>query len=198
MKTEIEITPLLSHIEQFVNINFSSDDVNLLDEIITVQKFQKGNILLRENEVSSKSFFIINGLIRLYYNINGAEKTAYFYTENQFVTAFESYTKKKPSSYYFECIEDCTLAIITYDVEQALLKKFPTLEVLSRLILEEELSIYQNIIASFVTLSPEERYINLIENNSKLLNRIPQYHLASYLRVSPESLSRIRKRIFSK
>jgi hypothetical protein len=83
-------------------------------------------------------------------------------------------------------------------VEQALLKKFPTLEVLSRLILEEELSIYQNIIASFVTLSPEERYINLIENNSKLLNRIPQYHLASYLRVSPESLSRIRKRIFSK
>jgi CRP-like cAMP-binding protein len=94
MKTEIEITPLLSHIEQFVNINFSSDDVNLLDEIITVQKFQKGNILLRENEVSSKSFFIINGLIRLYYNINGAEKTAYFYTENQFVTAFESYTKR--------------------------------------------------------------------------------------------------------
>ena len=106
---------------------------------------------------------------------------------NQFITAFESYTKKKPSTYYFECIEDCTLAIISFDIEQELLKKFPKLEVVSRLILEEELSNYQNIVASFITLSPEERYLNLIESKKSLLNRIPQYYLASYLGVSPES-----------
>jgi CRP-like cAMP-binding protein len=198
MKTEIKITPLLSFIEKYVNINFSIDELILLDKIIPVQNYKKGSILLKENEVSTKSFFIIRGLIRLYYNIDGVEKTANFYSENQFVTAFESYTKKKPSSYYFECIEECTLGVINYDIEETLLKSFPKLEVLSRLILEEELSIYQSIVASFVTLSPEERYLNLVRNNDSLLTRIPQYHLASYLGVSPESLSRIRKRIYSK
>ncbi len=198
MKPNIKIAPLLSYIEQYVNIHFSIDELNLLKEIIPVQEYRKGTVLLKENEISTKSFFNIKGLIRLYYNVDGVEKTANFYCENQFITAFESYTKKQPSTYCFECIEDCTLAIISFDVEQDLLKKFPKLEVLSRLILEEELSVYQNIVASFITLSPEERYLNLVESKNTLLNRIPQYHLASYLGVSPESLSRIRKRIFSK
>ena len=90
------------------------------------------------------------------------------------------------------------MAVISFDLEQKLLKEFPKLEILSKLILEEELSLYQNIVATFITLSPQERYLNLIENHSNLLKNIPQFQLATYLGVSPESLSRIRKRIFLK
>ncbi len=198
MKTIPKISPLLNHIEKYIGFNFSNKELDMLISMIPVQQFKKGRILLKEGEISSKSFFNIKGCVRLYYLVDGVEKTAKFYTENQFITAFESYTKKRSSTYYFECIEDCNLAIISYDVEQKLLKIFPKLEILSRLILEEELSVYQNIVATFITLSPQERYLNLIENNNDLLNRIPQYYLASYLGVSPESLSRIRKRIYSK
>ncbi len=191
----MRIAPLLSNIKKYIDIEFSEKELELLIEAIPTKYYEKSSILLKEGEISTKSFFIIKGCVRLYYNVDGVEKTAYFYAENQFVTAFESYTKKTPSTYYFECIEDCTLAILSYDMEQLLFQKFPKLDILSRLILEEELSIYQNIVATFITLSPQERYLNLVKNHTDLLNRIPQYHLASYLGVSPESLSRIRKRI---
>jgi CRP-like cAMP-binding protein len=79
-----------------------------------------------------------------------------------------------------------------------LLEQIPKLELLARLVMEEELSIYQEIIASLITLSPQERYNKLIKKDPKLVQRIPQYYLATYLGITPESLSRIRKRIKEK
>jgi|AVFP01.1.fsa_nt_gi CRP-like cAMP-binding protein len=194
----MDLSPLINHIRNYISLEFSDADLLLLQEYIPIVHYKKGSILLKEGEISKDSYFNFRGCVRMFYNINGVEKTANFYTENKFITVFDSYTQKKPSEVYLECIEDCTLAKISFDSEQELLKKFPKLEVLSRLILEEELSTYQNIVATFVSLSPEERYVNLMENRPELLNRIPQYYLSSYLGVSPESLSRIRKRIFSK
>lgn len=195
MNNQSKLEPLLKYVSSYIELNFSSSELELLDAIIPVKKVKKGTVLLKAGSISSESYFNIKGCLRMYYIVDGVEKTANFYSENQFVTAYESYTKRKASAYYFECIEDCTLAVLSYKVEEQLLKEFPKLEVLSRLILEEELSTYQNIVSKFITLSPQERYLDLANNNSELLQRVPQYYLASYIGVSPESLSRIRKRI---
>jgi len=81
---------------------------------------------------------------------------------------------------------------------EKMLKFSPTLEIIARIAVEDELITSQRMIASFVTKSPEERYIELLENNNILFQRAPQQYIASFLGVSPETLSRIKKRVFEK
>ena len=189
------ITPILYFVKNYVTLDLQEDDIAYINALIPVKEYKKGTVLLKEGDISTLSFFNIKGSVRLYYLIDGKEKTAFFFLENKFITAYESFTKKIPSPYYLECMEDSLLASISYEAEQKLTNKYPQLEILTRLILEEELSMYQNMVSSFITLSPQERYLKLLKNNEALINRVPQYHLASYLGVSAESLSRIRKRI---
>src|SRR5690606_22658979 len=120
------------------------------------------------------------------------------YTDGQGISSFTSASKKVASSYYFECLEESKLAIISIEKEQELYKKYPNFESLSRVGMESQLGEYQDMMAKFITQKPEERYLDLLENRPDLINRVPQYHLASYLGVSAETLSRIRKRIFKK
>ncbi len=145
--------------------------------------------------VSQTSFFNLKGCVRLYYLIDGEEKTTFFYTENKFITSIRSFTQKEPSNHYLECIEDCTLTLIPYDVEKKLLEKFPKLESFARLILEQELGNYQDMLSTYIVSNPEQRYLNLLKNNSQLLQRVPLFQLASYIGVKAESLSRIRNRV---
>ncbi len=79
--------------------------------------------------------------------------------------------------------------------EKQLLTRYPKFEVLSRILLEEELGIYQDILATYITSNPEERYKNLLKLKPSLFQRIPQHQLATYLGITPQSLSRIRNRI---
>lgn len=134
----------------------------------------------------------------MHYLVDGEEKTTFFYIENQFVSSYESFTKQTPAKHSLECTEDCKLVVITQEGAMGLLTHSNKFESLARTIMEEELGIYQSIVASFITLSPEQRYLDLIKNRPDLIQRIPQYQLATYLGVNAESLSRIKKRIAKK
>ena len=94
-----------------------------------------------------------------------------------------------------ECVEDTTCSVTTYAQEEAMYHKFPRFQELCRLTTEIELSEYQDRFATFMISTPEQRYLNLLKNNKQLIQRVPQYQLASYLGITPESLSSIRKRI---
>lgn len=131
----------------------------------------------------------------MHYNVEGQEKTTFFFVENQFVSSYESFTKQKPSTHNLECVEPCELIVISQESAMKLLQFSPSFQELARIMMEDELSIYQSIVASFITLSPEERYLELIRNRPDLIQRIPQYQLATYLGVNAESLSRIKKRV---
>lgn len=165
---------------------------------IRIEKQPKGTILVKEGNLVKDCFFLIKGCVRQYHLIDGIEKTTFFFTEGQGFSSFKSAAKRVPSNHFIECLEDCTLAVISVDKELELYKKYPNFESLSRAGMEEQLGDYQEMMAKFITLKPEERYLDLLENRPDLINRVPQYQLASYLGVSPETLSRIRKRIFSK
>jgi len=178
--------------------SFSGEDVDAAVDLITIQTLKKGEHLLREGEVSAKSYSIVNGCVRQYYLVDGEEKTTFFYTEGQNIFSPNSTLERIPAKYYLSCVEYTTVSVISLENQKEMFRRFPLLESLSRLSLQEELGNYQEMLATYITTSPEERYLNLLKLRPELLNRVPQYQLASYLGVTPESLSRIRKRLLIK
>lgn len=187
------IGALIERLNEFLPLE--EDEVAILEETIPVKNFPKGTILLDRGMVSQEFFFNIQGCVRMYYTVNGEEKTAFFYTENQFISSYQSFVHQLPANHSLECIEPCTVAVISREVAYQLLEQFPKFESLSRMAMEEELVTYQEIVASYIILSPEERYIRLLETQPELVTRVSQRTLAAYIGVTPESLSRIRKRI---
>lgn len=167
-------------------------------ELIPIKNFKKGTHLLREGEVFTNCFGVLKGCVRRYYNIGGEEKTTFFYTEDQSILALTGNNKGAPAKFNLVCVEDCRLSVVNDDVVKELFKMFPPLEEMRTISYEEEIGNYQQMLDDYITSSPEQRYMELLQNRPELLNRVPQYQLASYLGVKPESLSRIRKRIFVK
>lgn len=179
-------------------LTLTEEESKAFKECIPIESFEKGTILLREGQVSRESFFVIQGCVRKYYIINGDERTTAFYIEDESVASLQSYKNKTPANHYFECVEDCRLAVLSYNREQELFKRVPKYESLCRMSMEDDFGAQQESLAKFMTSSPEQRYTTLLESRPDLLQRVPQYHLASYLGVKPESLSRIRKRLAEK
>lgn len=180
------------------DIPLTEEEQTAVNECIDIKEYEKGHILLREGQVSNEGFYIISGCIRSYYLIDGEEKTTTFYTENDSVASFESYAQRTPADHYFECVEDTKCAVMDYYKEEELRKRFPRYNDLCRIETEKNYGKHQKELAKFISSSPEQRYKNLLDNRPELLNRVPQYQLASFLGMKPESLSRIRKRITQK
>ncbi|MEZ5038855.1 MAG: Crp/Fnr family transcriptional regulator [Saprospiraceae bacterium] len=173
-------------------------EIEAILDLVSIKTYKKGTLLLSEGEISTKCYFNFKGGVRQYYLKDGEEKTTCFYLENQSITSNTSTALKIPAKHYLECIEDTTLAVMTHEKEEALYRQFPRLESLCRVEMELRLGQYQEMLANYMITTPEERYLNVLKYQPALLSRVPQYQLASYLGVKPESLSRIRKRILTK
>ncbi|MEL6655920.1 MAG: Crp/Fnr family transcriptional regulator [Bacteroidota bacterium] len=187
------LSPFIEHLRQFVDI--SAADGEQVASLLRVRQYAKGDILLEEGRRSQSFFFLLRGCVRMYYLVDGVEKNTFFYTENQFVSSYESFVRATPAKHYIACLEDCELVVITQENAFQLLSFSPKFEQLSRMIMEEELIIYQQMLSTFITQNAEQRYQQFMDAMPELAQRIPQYHLASYLGVSPETLSRIRARL---
>ncbi|WP_207220011.1 Crp/Fnr family transcriptional regulator [Emticicia agri] len=171
----------------------SADEAKAIADSAVIKKYCKGDFLVREGQYASDTFFVLEGLVRQYNLIDGEEKTTAFFTENQWVLSLG--TADVPSKYYWICEEDCYLLIGNDQKAQNIFDQFPRLESIARKIVENAFIDYQHTINTYLTDSPEQRYIRLLESKPDLIQRIPQYQLASYIGVKPESLSRIRKRM---
>lgn len=176
----------------------TEDEVQLIVENTTVKSFKKGDLLLSEGQIASKCYLILKGCVREYYLVDGLEKSTAFYTEFDPVASFTSQAQQTPSKHFLVCAEDCVLTVGTQDLEREMCERIPRLEALIRQEVEKETGKAHDDLVNYITFSPEERYLNLMKERPDLLNRIPQHQIASYLGVTPESLSRIRKRMLLK
>lgn len=176
-------------------IDLTNDEKKGILEDFPVKTYTKGTNLLKEGQIAKDAFLVIKGCLRKYSIEDGEEKTSAFYTEFQSAVNFDSISNSRPSKYYFTCTEDTTVAILNSEKESTLYKKFPRFAEVCRVEMEKMLGASQEEMSSFINSTPKERYLNVLKNRPDLIQRIPQYQLASYLGVKPETLSRIRKRI---
>jgi len=178
-------------------ISLTDELTNVIVESTVIKSFKKGTILLKEGEISNVSYLVLKGCLRSYLLKDGEEKTLEFYTEEQPVAPI-SYGKGIPSEHYLECIEDSLLTINTPEHETKMFQKYPQFESICRIMTEVLMAKYQESLVTYKLTTPEDRYLNLLQSRPDLIQRVPQYQLASYLGVKPESLSRIRKRLSKK
>lgn len=186
------IEKFINHLHQRLPLN--SEEEELLRQTLTVKRFDKGDFILQEGSISNAFYFNLSGFVRLFYVKNAAEKTAYFYSEGTFISAYESFVKRRPTAFNLQATEATALVEITLEASGKLLHFSPKFDALARMIMEEELITNQKIIAQLLTLSPEERYLQLLHEQPEIFQKVPQHNIASYIGVQPESLSRIKKR----
>lgn len=153
--------------------------------------------LLREGEISNRIYFINEGCLRLWFNDNGRDITFQFFFEYQEVSSFESFYNNEASLFNIETIEASHLITIEKDDYLKMIKRFPELKEYSSELLADRFANYMKLFLSRIKDSPQKRYMELYSQNPQLLERVPHHYVASYLGITPVSLSRIRNRISS-
>lgn len=187
---------LIEYISAYIAL--SETDLDLLKNSVEKRVFEKNEIIFSAGKISDEIYFVENGCVRLFYNVDGTDKTAFFYTESKFICAGESYTFNVPAIENYQAIETTELYVFSKSKVEVLLKDLPTFEIIARVATENELITCQKVIASFISKSAEERYSELLETQGELFLRVPQQYIASFLGVSPETLSRIKARVYKK
>jgi CRP-like cAMP-binding protein len=184
---------LKEYINRFIDIK--DEDWNLLVPSLNERVLVKNELFSKEGRAAREIGFLLEGDMRHYYIFDGEEKTTYFYFENNFVADYISCITGKPAQLNIQALTYCRLLVFPYEDLKSLFQKNHSWERFGRLIAEYLAIGLEERMAGLLMLSPEERYRNLVESHRiKILERIPQQYIASYLGITPVSLSRIRAR----
>ncbi|MBH5319471.1 Crp/Fnr family transcriptional regulator [Paenibacillus sp. GSMTC-2017] len=185
---------LFKYMTAFTSLN-DEEKQAIVDDIL-VEEYKKGMVLLRQGDIPTTCYFVLKGCIRQYsIDEAGKEVTTGFITEEQAVSIYNRHGQNKPSGYTLTCIEDCTLVVGDFNAEEGMFRKHSELETMIRKMVEENLGEIQDEWTAFIASTPTERYKSLLRKRPHLIHRVPQHQLASYLGMTPESLSRIKKRV---
>jgi len=184
-----EIIKILS---EFIPITTVNEEAIL--EHSKIKLLSKGSIILNEGQIATQCYFILKGCMKKYFLKDGEEKITAFYTEGYALTP-SSYTNKSTSTHFISTLEDTIVLYGDPESEEKIYKDNPELESLTRKI-NEKIMVSQNEEFDYwVSNNAEDRYKLLLEKRPDLVQRVPQYQIANYLGIKPESLSRIRKRL---
>lgn len=180
-------------------IVFTDEEWQLFHQHLQYKTLKKKGFFIEAGEVCNEIGFIVSGSVRFYHVKDGEEITNYFCLDHEFISSYKSFLTRQPSLTYVQALEDMQLVFFTHASLQQLLKNEKLaykMERFGRLIAEYLICCYEDRLTDFIIKTPEERYLQLLQSGSIILQRIPQHYIAQYLGVTPVSLSRIRKRIF--
>lgn len=157
------------------------------------------HLLTDIGQIEKKIYFVVAGTARLYCMSTKAEEANIFlFSENMFASCYQSFLTQTPSDQALESIEGCTLLALSKTSYDRLHKVLPKMNLLTRIIAEQRFINAQRIFTSHITHTPEERYLQFERLQGHLMLRIPQNIIASFLGITPVSLSRIRRRVSKK
>lgn len=190
---------MYSAIAQFLNqfVDFNDKQLKAFKEKIEIKDFKKGDILLSEGQRCDFIAFINTGAFRYYNFKEGKEYNGEFFFENSFFTDYISYLTDKKSKAYLQAIEDSTILILKKNDIFDFYKTEPKFVNFGRLMAENNFIKVTSKNKDILLMSFDERYKKLVRERPEVIQRVPQYMIASYLGITPEALSRIRKRLYN-
>lgn len=185
---------LKSYINRY--ILFSDEEVDSFFKYLVIKSYSKKEILLETNQICKHHYFILNGLVRAHYiNEKGVDKIVQFAIENWWITNLESYVRETPSTFTIDALEESILLSISKNNLEKAFIEIPKLERLFRIIAENTLVAIQRKNEFYMKLNSKERFLTLQRDIPDFLQRVPMYMIASYLDITPEYLSEIRKNL---
>jgi len=179
-------------------IKFTDSEWLEISKDFIEKKIEKGDFLIEEGEYCNYVSFIDEGLLSYYYLVDGKKYIRGFFFDNDFISSYTSFLTNEKSKAYIQALENTSITLIHKDKLSQLYQKNSKFQQLGRMFTEHLFMLVSEKYEDLLLKSPEERYLNLIENRSNVIQNIPQYMIASYLGITPEALSRIRKRLTTK
>ena len=178
---------------------FTDEELRAVDEYFVERIFKRKELLLEAPHPCHHLFFIVKGSIRYFRIKEDSSETTYDISlDNQWATEFVSFTSGTPARLSLQALEETTVYCIEKAHLYALYKAFPRYETFGRLITERILQQSIDTSVSLASQKPEERFKHLMQTRAELFQRVPRKFIANLLGISPESLSRLQKRIYSK
>ena len=186
------LVKIKAFIETIVQPN--AEEWKAFEEILQTKKLKRKELLLKEGQVCTFIAFLNSGVLREYSYQHDKEITMDFVGENQFTSDYQSFILRTPSIQYLEALTDVDLLILKKDAVDGLFDKYKIWERFGRLIIEK---VFCNVEAKrkrIIATTHEEQYREFAASYPEIIQQVPQYYIASYLGLTPEHLSRIRKK----
>jgi len=187
---------LIKAIQRYVTL--TEADVSVISQLFSKREIKTDGFLFKAGDICSEFVFVETGLFRHFINNDGREETYYFSSENDFICDYESFVNRKISNKTIVAIEDSVVYSVSFDQMQCFYSKVSTGERFGRLLTEEVFTKAIKHILSIHTDSAEQRYLNFLALYRHIQQRIPQYFIASFIGVTPQSLSRIRRQLIER
>lgn len=173
----------------------SDEDCELFRDAFAVKTFRKNETWTAPGSICREIGFITEGIFRMYYLHDGKEINAHFFVEGEFATDYQSFLAQQASVCYISALEPAQLILFSYTKLQQAYTDSHSWERFGRLVSEACYLDAMRRSEAFLFQNGEQRYLDLMKNKPQILNRVPLYHIASYLGLERETLSRLRRKI---
>ena len=195
MELSEAIENIRNRMEQFTPL--MPDELNDVLSHFELKNAKSKSIIIEQGSIARKVYFIVNGSMRFFYNNDNNEITGAIFMNNEFVTPHDSFFSQTPTRYSLQAIEDTVIFELSFANYKKLRQKYSSVTDLTIKILEKALSVTLTNKSLLLAMTHEERYKKILEDKPEWILRIPGHMLASYLGITPTSLSRIKKRLNS-
>jgi CRP-like cAMP-binding protein len=192
----LEKNLILQNISKLITLTEEEEEIFLSS--FQTKKVKRHQFLGEAGEVSRYQYFVLKGCLRLFYiDENGFEHNVQFAVEDWWIGDMASFLTQKPASLFVEALEDSEVLRIDYNSMEELYIKIPRLERFFRILIQNAFISFQQRIVSTISNPAEERYLEFINKYPFFEQRLPQIHIASFLGITPEFLSKIRKKLLT-
>ncbi|MES2417840.1 MAG: Crp/Fnr family transcriptional regulator [Bacteroidota bacterium] len=183
----------INHLKKYISL--TDEELQILSTYVKASKVNKKTFLLEDGQICKANYFVEQGLLRMFFiNDKGVEQVTQFALENWWMSDYMSLMMQSPSQFYIQAVEDTEIIVIAHHVEEDLFKELPQLERYFRIVIQRAYAAAQMRVKYFHDYSKEENYRVFVGLFPEFVQRIPQYMLASYLGLTPEYLSELRKK----
>ncbi|WP_255416137.1 Crp/Fnr family transcriptional regulator [Reichenbachiella sp. MSK19-1] len=190
---------VMTELELYIQSSFGLEPVHTAEvgELFESEMIDKGSFFTKEGALCGKLSFVKSGYLRVFKYLDGKEVTQWISSQGEFVAELSSLMYGTPSRWNIEALTDCKLYTISQSNYQKIGQIVPHWEALEKQIIAKCFVSLEDRVFSFLSMSAEQRYLKLFDQNKELMNQIPLQYLASMLGMSPETMSRIRKKLSS-